>query len=396
MATACKKLLSKGTNSRLEPRNAKSLAETKDLCGKKPDSAESADGNWNNPILAEPPNLYKQIGALMKNQGHVQIPRFIWNDSKWKNLSPIKRAIFTEICFLSNWEPHNFDVFGKNILLAAGQYGTTLDSLIEKMGGKKLFPRTTVWRALKTFVEYGWLKVQTVEKNLRVFDAFSLTSTDLVSKGVSNLEHKTKQRKTIITIVALDTYERSKSAVGTDVGTVFGTIVEQLWNTNEERKERKDIKERTSLRAKRGSSFLSKKKNKEEKFSFDEEDVELIETYFVEKRVKIKTGVLRRWMSKYDKEIVLFTFGLMLESKEPIGNHEGWMGKALQEDWAHLQGNNPINKKWFDDLVHPQKAEIWERKDAFVQNRINEDTFAFALPPETFQPAILNALNFEE
>jgi hypothetical protein len=388
-------LLSKGTGGRVETRNKKPWAVTQGY--KSSDSGEEPlDGKSDISILAEPPNLYKQDGALMKNQGHVQIPRFIWNDPRWKNLSPIKRAIFTEICFLSNWEPHNFDVFGKNILLTAGQYGTTLDSLIEKMGGKKFFPRMTVWRALKLFSDYGWLRVQTVYKNLHLSDAFSLTSNDRVSSGGSFLVRNAKQRKTIITILALNEYERSKTNDDTENVIVTDTETVQKRYTNEERKERKEIKERTSLRAKRGSSFLSKNEKKEEKFSFNEEDVELIETYFVEKCVKIKTGALRRWMSKYDKEIVLCTFGLMLESKEPIGNHEGWMGKALQEDWAHLQGNNPINKKWFDDLVHPKKTEIWERKDAFVQNRINEDTFAFALPPETFQPAILNALNFEE
>lgn len=367
MTTECKKLLSKGTNSRLEPRNAKSLAETKDLCGENPDSGESAiDEKLNDLILADQPNLYKQIGASMPEKGFLALSREFLEDPSFNGMRISYQRLLLIMAREAVWKKTKWDISHNEIWLMPGQLCASFKWLAEKYNEDLRFDEDKIDKAL-------------VQRAVSVF----LQLRFAIQESIHG--------KSVFTILMPMTYVSSELEADTETDT------KPIRNryANEQSKQDKQ-KGTSSLRARRESSFLPKKEKKKEKFPFTEEDVELITTYFMEKNVKIKTEVLRRWMSKYDKEAVLYTFGMMMEYKGKIGTHEGFMGKALQDDWAHLRGNNPINKKWFDDLVHPKKTEIWERKDAFVQNRTNGDTFAFALPPETFQPAVLNALNFEE
>lgn len=283
----------------------------------------------------------KETTMSIKFEGYITIPRFIWNDKRWNSLPILYRALLQELFFLVVYKPEDFNVFGEIIKIQPGQYGCSIDTLIEKIGGKKLFPKTSVWRALKLFHQYGWIKVETYSKSIGISNAFS--------SDVSKSEHNAKQKKTIITITAIDTYEDSKKEPGTVFGTVFGTVVEQSWNTKE-RSERKGINKRSDLSDKGSeegiafaerSPLLSARKGKKRKFS--PEELTMLKEVCNPWNISEKS--MRVWLSKFEP-VFIFAQLDVLRNRSDIDNAEKWLEMAFKKDYAGTFKNIEKNREF--------------------------------------------------
>lgn len=191
MTTMCKKLLSKGTNSRLEPRNAKSLAETKDLCGEKPDSGEeSADEKFNVLIVADTPNLYKHNGAPMSDSGFIALPRSLLEDPKWLGMKMKYQRVFLTILTNAVYKPTKWDINGNSIVLMPGQLCISLRRLVEKCN------------------EHVRFKSDMIDKNI-VEDAVSLFTRLQIGR------QEERHGITILTITIPITYDTQKTQTET-------------------------------------------------------------------------------------------------------------------------------------------------------------------------------------
>lgn len=232
-----------------------------------------------------------------KNEGYIIIPRSIRNDPRWNGLPLLYRAVLTEIFFLASYKIEKFDVFGHVIDLNPGQYGTTLESFIEKIGGEKLFPKSTVWRAWKLFDHYGWIRVETVCKSGDVFKAFS------------KVKQKLKQKKTVITITCLDACVVEKTARET----VRETEMKQTWNTKEEREEREE----------KNHPLTPSLKNDDDSFSRKDEEQE---------KIHVGHGV---WLTKKDLDVCISCRGSLHVVEMIVHQVMTWEGRQTEiKNWV--------------------------------------------------------------
>ncbi|MES2274365.1 MAG: hypothetical protein V4487_09275 [Chlamydiota bacterium] len=271
---------------------------------------------------------------------------------------------------LAVYKETKFDVHGKVIDLKPGQLGTTLSELCRQIGGEKFFPRTTVYRALKRFEDFGWLKMEIVVGR----QIFTPRST----RGTKPEQHS-DLRKTVITVLSLDTCSQQK----TSDFSARRTAAEQRRNANEERV---DIYKRNDVADSVVSSSSPLQIKNEEK------DFEWITEYFESKNHRFTPRAVLRWLKKYESNTIIQTFLLLLEQKKKILKPEAWMETALNGDYARLGKNISANFAFAQTIKLEKNWGSLELLRSYCRDPRDGECIPYSLHPECFQTILTHRL----
>lgn len=174
----------------------------------------SASGKLDTPIIAPVPNFYKERGTSVSDEGFVKLPRSLLNDPQWQSLKLKQRHVFQTILSNACYTERKFSIAGNVILVRPGQLCIALRALVELCNKNVRFKEDKV-------------DLPFVQRSVSFF-----TKVEFVRQEVIH-------GKSLLTICHRELYEhfQSQSDTGTDTNSIHDRY------TNEERKERKDMKE---------------------------------------------------------------------------------------------------------------------------------------------------------
>lgn len=371
-----KQLLSKRGFDTVKSLNNKPSAETEGLDLKSSDLVKSDSGKTNNSILSETPNLYKQNGVSMSQEGFIKLPRSILSSDEWRNLTFRYKSLFLYLLEKVQFSEKSYNHHGKDIKIFPGQYCITYRRLVQEYNLNIKFK--------KEHIDASFL-----QRAVLLYDKFLWTDTQS-DTGIM-----------IITITYPELYEHFKILNNTRNDS--SSIQNQY--TNEERKEKKNIKETIDDV---GSSLLKNNKKIEKttlnknleqeseqnlpRISEDQFQEDFFITCdFIEKnKIPIKTEELERWIRKRGGFIIISNLQLMVKQKKPISNYAAWMETAIRDDWAKLKKNEPINRKFAEDFKSKKSwTELVILKKYCTIERMGYD-IPFNFEPETFKETLMS------
>lgn len=195
------------------------------------------NGNHYTPIVAEPSNFRKEIGGSMSDEGFVKLPRSLFNDPNWKGMREKYRRVFLVLLFHTSFTEKSFGIGANLITIGPGQFCTSIRNLVDLCNDGIKF------------------KDDKVDKNI-VERAVSLfTKIGLVRQEV-------RHGKSVLTITQRELYDHFQKQ--SETGSETRPRLDR--DTNEERKEREDMKETIDRAiAPDRSSLLDKEKKEQEK-----------------------------------------------------------------------------------------------------------------------------------
>lgn len=198
------------------------------------------NGNSHTPIIAESSNFRKEIGDFVSNDledgGFVRLPRSLLKSEIWRNLRLRQQKLFLYILEKAQWKPYVFKYNGQDIQLNPG------DLCISYRGLAEDFNSNTRFRDEKIDVPF-------VQRAVSTFLKSGLTDT------------RTDTGIMVISVRYPGIYVSKNNE--TDTPTDTRTIHQRY--TNEEQKEREDMKETIDRAIAPDRSFLLDKEKEEEK-----------------------------------------------------------------------------------------------------------------------------------
>lgn len=345
-----KQLHSKVNFDKVTSLNGKPSVEAEGISKNASDSvSESANNLHDTVILADSPNLYKQKGEFVANLGYFIIPRSITSDPRYKS-APLKYQkvlliIFEHVAFAETTHAIGCEIININI----GQYCISIRGLMDlcnegvKHSSDKI-SKNCVDRAIAYFE-----KCQFVGQEVR-------------------------HGKSILTITVPEFYERNKNTSGTASGTKVG----QKWDTKEEYKEDKNIKDNTDVlsmeadapkppkKTKKPQKILQDEKPKRDELvhTSDIEHAELVKAHG-EDKVKQAYKILSEW-KKSKAEV----------DPECLGKHTdaGRIKKWAMQEVYKRNGNKNIIKTTEKEEVKAVKVDK-EELERRSQNNIFREMF---------------------
>ena len=96
------------------------------------DSAVESDKSITiNANLSQLPNLYKQTGSSMSDDGYIKIPRSLLNNPIWQGCREKYKKVFLTILLNVSYREQTFSIGDKIIEIKPGQFCTSLLNLVE-------------------------------------------------------------------------------------------------------------------------------------------------------------------------------------------------------------------------------------------------------------------------
>lgn len=389
----------------------------------------SHNGDLVTPIIANTPNFYKERGVFVSKSGFIRIPRSLYEDSKWMELPPLYRCVLHEILMMCTYKTKDFNVHGKEVWLAAGQFCCTQRELINKMGGPKFFPKTTVVRALGKIQELGWIKLETVdgpEKKTQKPENFGVTNVDQTVDQKKT--RKTRTQKTIITVLIPGIYEQIEQEEPeqekSNNGPNGGPKADQKRTINEERKKERSIKEtfEGAGAPDRSSLFYNEKEEEEKKPSIYDAPPPRKKTELSEEQQKnysatweflmkcnmtegntvqnkdgkkplgIKPSDLQRWIKDYDFDSVRTTI-LQVKKSGADKSFPGLIQHLFKINFAKKQGNTNKNRSNLEELINAMQLKHLKLHKQYVEDQSNDERYNYNLPEHTFNELIEKSIS---
>jgi len=325
-------LRSKRNLDRVESINKKPSDVAEGQPSENSDSGESVRYESDSHIVSDAPNLYKHYGVSMSQdfRKYIVDGRGPWLRANYPNCF----LVLSYASEIAIWNRATAELDGLEIgdaiisvESAAKACGLTYDqtrTAFEKLEEKK-FWETVVLTSKTKNIKKRPIKIPLVSRvvNIPVGDVWDVT--------------------------------RNQNPIQNPIPIPFQSHSNPIIQDSRDSKE--SYKSSSSFsREREGSSFFEEEENLN--FPFSEEDVSDAFEYFKSIGFSVREEPIRRWMAKYDKEVVYHVSDLMKESKKDIKKPEGFLAKALNKDWAKLEGNRMLNQKAFQEFDHPQKDEI--------------------------------------
>lgn len=333
------------------------------------------------PIVSHSPELRKQQGDVMSTQvleevkhvsiqeipetqelpkeeipleyegdGFVKLPRSILTSTEWYEMSLRQRHVFLTILSLLLYKPRTHIYNGNRLDLKPGQLFITYRNLVDECNKSIKFKAEKVdlpfvQRSVSLFFKINWMSTRsdtgktliTIEHPELYAHFHQLRDTRFDTKTIQD-RYTNEERK------------KDKNEKGTinDVGSPLSNSMKKI---DEPVPYQPDPKRSASIFD--APSDPEDPKISEEQFK---EDFFLVQAYVTERKMPIKPQEIERWVRKHGGHTVISNLILMNQQKTMIRNPAGWMERAIREDWAKLNKNVPINRKFAEDF---KKKHNW-------------------------------------
>ena len=342
------------------------------------------------PIVSEHPDLRKHVGVLMSKDDYVErfikIPRELFEDPNWKGLrlkyQRLYLIILENVAYRARIYKHN----GNTIPVAPGQFCVSFRRLAE------IFNQDVKWKDER-------IDAPLVQRAVSVFAKFGFSIHESIH-GIMR-----------ITITQRELCEHFKRQTDTPSDT------QPIQNryTNEERKERKDIKETIDRADALDSSLLYKEKEEDKKQPSvfkpqskpkdispeKQKEFDILWAFIVKNSMSDghtpnkKKGIIEKdvlaWMSKYDAKTIFECLKLTLKCV-PKSSWPGYMTTILSKNVVAKKDNIQINDEFLNEIMKTHKCLHLENTKQYVTDKIKHVDYQKNTSPDQFKDMILRSL----
>jgi hypothetical protein len=346
------------------------------------------NGNHCTPILAEAPIFRKEIGVSMSDEGFIKLPRSLFNDPNWKGMREKYRRVFVVLLFHTSFTQRSFGIGANTITIGPGQFCTSIRNLVELCNDG---------------IKY---KDDKVDKNI-VERAVSLfTKVGLVRQEV-------RHGKSILTITQRELYEHFQR----QTETVSETRPRLDRDTNEERKEGKEIKETIVGANAIDSSLLNNEKEEQKKVpsvftpKAQKQQIQLSEEkqkhyeflwkFIVEnsmndgctpnKKPGIKEKDLLNWLNVYEGKVILENLKTTLKAI-PSSTWGGYMVSLFKKNVVAKKDNIQINNEFLEEIMKKHKCLHLENTKQYITDKVKHTDYQKNSDPKRFKEMIMASI----
>jgi len=368
-------LPSKGVFDSVEPINAKDTVGTVSFSGNS-DSGGSDNGSLDSSIIAGTPNLHKQRGVFMSDEGFIKLPRSLLRSESWKSLRLKQQKLFIYILEKAQHTNYIFKYNGNPISLSAGEMCISLRRLAED------FNATVKFREEKIDAPF-------VQRAVSAFTRVGLTDT------------RTDTGITVVRVTVQGIYDNEKEQPDTPNDT--GAI--QARYTNEERKEGEDKKETIEEADALDSSLLHNEKKEEKKLpsAFDSSHQQNLtpekknhfdqlwkfictngmgEGKTINRMPGIKEKDLLMWVKKYEGKEIMECLKMTLKA-EPSKTWPGYVTKLLRDRISKKESDSKAGRKLVEETIKKNQMKHIELKQDYFKDLLSDEQSYYHLPAET-------------
>ena len=335
------------------------------------------NGNKSTSILAGPPNFRKEMGAIMSvtsDEGFVKLPRSLWNDPQWKSARPKYKLVFMTLLFNASFTQKTFSISNNIVTIGPGQFCTSIRNLIDLCNDGIKF------------------KEDKVDKNIVERSVSLFTKIGFVRQEV-------RHGKSIFTITHNELYEhfQKQSETGSE------TKVRQNRDTNEERKERKEIEETIEGAVALDSSLMNLEKEEQKKDpsifqpETPKEKVELnpekqkhfenLWKFVIENKIAVgmtsKPGIKEKdlitWLKTYDAKEILECLNLAIKASIK-STYGGYVATLLKDRIAKREEDSKQGRKFVEEFIKKNKIDYIELKKDYFSDLISDEQSYYYLP----------------
>ena len=337
-------------------------------------------------ILPQSPNLYKQTGDIVSDEGFVKLPRSLWNDPQWKSCRAKYKLVFMTLLFNASYTQKTFNISNNLVSIGPGQFCTSMRNLIDLCNEGIKFKddkvdKNIIERSVSLFIKIGFVR------------------------------QEVRHGKSVFTITYPELYEHFQKQSETD----SETIPRQHRDINEERKERKEIKETIDGASALDSSLLNNKKEEQKKgpsvfkpqskpkdvspekqkeFNFLWEYIvknSMSDGHTPNKKKGITEKDLAGWLSKYDIKTILECLKLTLKCV-PEKSWPGYMTTILGKNVVAKKDNVQINDEFLKELMKTHKCAHLENTKQYVTDNLKRTDYQKNTDPARFKEMIMRSI----
>lgn len=358
------------------------------------------NGKHATPIIAIVPNFHKERGTIVSDEGFIKLPRSLLNDPHWKGMRSKYQKVFLILLFHTSYTQKSYSIGANLVTIGPGQFCTSIRTLVDLCNEGVKF------------------KEDCVDKNIVERSVSLFTKIGFVRQEV-------RHKKSIFTITYPELYEHFQSQSETQ----SETKPRHNRDTNEERKERKDMKETIDgAAAPVRSSLLNNQKNEEkqspsafdapsaptrknEKLTPEQEKqykdiwaylckTQMAEGYTLKNaKGQIIKGVSPKdvvtWLKTKDFKEIVEAIKITNDANVQT-NFPGYVVSVFKKNVVAKKSNLEINDAFFKEFIKIHKCTHLEDTKQYVQDLIKHIDYQKNLDPARFKEMIESSLRMAE
>lgn len=346
-------------------------------------------------ILPQSPNLYKQTGDIVSDEGFVKLPRSLWNDPQWKSCRAKYKLVFMTLLFNASYTQKTFNISNNLVSIGPGQFCMSMRNLIDLCNEGIKFKedkvdKNIIERSVSLFIKIGFVR------------------------------QEVRHGKSVFTITYPELYEHFQKQSETD----SETIPRQHRDINEERKEREDLKESIDRAiAPDRSSLLNNKKEeqgkpsifdaptpptrKDQKLSAEQEkQYKDIWEYLCKSKMAegttdknakgqiikgIKPSDVVTWLKTRDfKEIV----EALKTTKDANvqSNYPAYLVTLFKKNVVAKKDNTQVNDEFLNEIMKTHKCAHLENTKQYVTDNLKHTDYQKNTDPKLFKEMIMRSM----
>jgi hypothetical protein len=344
----------------------------------------------NTSSLQDSTNLRKHVGVSMPtdfaSEGFIKFPRSLFNDPHWKGMRSKYQKVFITLLFHTSYTQKSYSIGANVITIGPGQFCTSIRALIDLCNDGVKFKedkvdKNIVERSVSLFVKIGFVR------------------------------QEVRHKKSIFTISYPEIYEHFQSQSETS----SETKPRHNRDINEERKERKDIKETIDGAGALDSSLLNNEKKEEQKSpsvfqpQVNNQQVQALTPekqaklpdlwkYAIQKKVAegythlpkpgVKEQDLINWLKVYEIQDIAKAIS-MTEGKNILKTYGAYITRLLKDKIPKKEDDAKSGKAFVLEFAKKHSMKHLEFKQDYFTDLINNHEQTSYFLPENTLKAIL-------
>lgn len=347
-------------------------------------------GKSSAPIVSEITDLRKQVGELMdiefSDEGFVKLPRSLLNDPNWQRMRLKYKMVFLTLLNHTSYTQRTYSISTNLITIGPGQFCTSIRNLVDLCNQGVIFNEDKIDKNI-------------VERSVSLF-----TKVGLVRQEV-------RHKKCIFTITYPELYDHFKKQSETQTE----TRPRHNRDTNEERKERKDIEETIEGAVALDSSLINKKKEEgtkgpsvftpetpktQSKLSEEKQKhFHLLWEFVVKNKIAagmtpkpgIKEQDLINWLQKYQATEILecLKFAIKATITKTYG---GYVTKLLKDRIPKQEEDSKQGRQFVEKFIKENGMKHIDLKKDYFKDLISDEQSYYYLPMDTLKAILKRSL----
>lgn len=296
---------------------------------------------------------------MSDNQGYIIVPRTLLTSYDWKGLRPNYQRLFLVILENAAFRPQTFSYNGNTINILPGQLCISFRRLTNLYNEGIKFKEDEVSQSFIQRALHVFAKVQfAIHQPIQGITLITITQSEIC-------DHFKKQSDTA----------PDKESIRTRY-------------TNEEREERKETFVKKETNKERSAPVVVKSSVRDSSLSKKRLEARQTSGQIVQKhKLNIKEETLDKWVRKHDPKDLLAQLDMLTRSKG-VRNHESWMEKALQEDYAGKDALECLNRDFAKDFKSQTGWTALTITKKYCRIEGTDKDLIFAMAQKEFESAL--------